>query len=488
MVISYFGIALGYINKGFLFILLLTPEQIGIVSLILTLGVLFAQVSNLGTVFTTWKFLPYFKNDKNRHHGFLPLMILFVFIGVAFCVLLSIFFREEIQTFYNEKSSGFNEYYFWFIPIGIGVSFFMLLESFLRSFYKNIISVVSNELILRIVVLLLLILFAIRWINFNTFIILHSAAYLLPTLILCIYLYRIGELNYSISSINISKRFRQIIVQFTVYNYLNTLGQVIVQSLDVMMIAWLVGLEGAGVYASIVFITSALLVPYKSMALISQPLVSDYWKHRQLEKMQELYTNFSSVSLVIGLASFSWLWMNIDFLFSFIPESKQMVFSPGVWVFFFLMMGRLLDMFFGLNGAIFSTSKKFKYDLIFTSILIVFVFILNLIFIPYFGIIGAAISTGLAFVVYNVARVIFVWKIFKIHPFTKNQFIILGLGLVTIFGWEIISPFIENKWLNVGGASIFYLLIFIAPIFIFNLEMQIKQYISNGLRFIGLKR
>src|SRR5690606_26971060 len=163
-------------------------------------------------------------------------------------------------------------------------------------------------------------------------------------------------------------------------------GAILVQSLDVIMIASLIGLEGTGVYATIVFLASALLVPYRSMARISSPLVADYWKHREMDKMKELYTKFSSVSLLIGLASFMWIWMNIEFLFSFLPADKQAEFQPGIWVFFFLMMGRLLDMFFGLNGAIFSTSKKFKYDIVFTLILIVGVYGLNLLFIPYWGI------------------------------------------------------------------------------------------------------
>lgn len=486
MLISYIGIVLGYVNKGVLFIILLYPEQIGIINLLLTLGVLFAQISNVGTVFTTWKFLPYFKNDQNRHYGFLPLMLLFVIIGISICTVLTIVFRVEIQTFYESKSSEFNSYYYWFLPVGIGYSLFMLLESYLRSFYRNIISVVSYELILRLLILAILVLFAFGWISFDTFVLLHSFAYLVPMLILLFYLKSIDELNLSISTIKISKRFRNIILQFTSFNYLNTLGNVVVQSLDVIMIAWLVGLEGAGVYASIVFLTSALLVPYRSITRISAPLVADYWKHREFGKMKELYTNVSSVSLFIGLASFSWLWMNIDFLFTFIPEEKQLAFAPGIWVFFFLMMGRLLDMFFGLNGSIFSTSKKFKYDLIFTLVLIVLVYGLNLLFIPYWGIIGAAISTGIALIVYNVARVIFVWNIFKIHPFTKNQFIIIGLGLATILGWELISPFIENKWLHTLLATIFFLVVFITPIFIFNLEIQIKQYLTKGLKYIGL--
>ena len=45
MLISYGGIVLGYLNKGLLFLLILTTEQIGLVNLIISLGTMFAQFS-----------------------------------------------------------------------------------------------------------------------------------------------------------------------------------------------------------------------------------------------------------------------------------------------------------------------------------------------------------------------------------------------------------------------------------------------------------
>lgn len=84
MLISYGGIVLGYLNKGLLFLLILTTEQIGLINLIISFGTMFAQFSNLGTIYSTWKFLPFFKNEAKKHHGFLPLILLIVFVGISF--------------------------------------------------------------------------------------------------------------------------------------------------------------------------------------------------------------------------------------------------------------------------------------------------------------------------------------------------------------------------------------------------------------------
>ena len=60
--ISSIGLVLGYVNKGLLFLLIFSTEQIGVVNLIFSLGVLFAQFSNLGSLYSIWKFFPFFKN------------------------------------------------------------------------------------------------------------------------------------------------------------------------------------------------------------------------------------------------------------------------------------------------------------------------------------------------------------------------------------------------------------------------------------------
>jgi O-antigen/teichoic acid export membrane protein len=216
---------------------------------------------------------------------------------------------------------------------------------------------------------------------------------------------------------------------------------------------------------------------------VSSPLVSDYWKFREFGKMQALYQKVSSVGLVIGLGLFCGIWNNIDFLFSFLkPE-----FQAGIWVFFFLMMGRLVDMYFGINGSIFTTSKKYRYDIFFTIFLIVTVFFLNLVFIPKWGIAGAAISTSLALIVYNVGRILFVWFAFKIHPFHKNQILVILLGLVSLMvGW-LTADIIENKYVEFVAQSFFVLILFFVPIYWFKLEPETVNYFNKGTAFIGSK-
>ena len=479
-IISSFGLILGYLNKGLFFLLIFSTEQIGVVNLVFSLGVLFAQFSNFGAVYSIWKFFPFFKNKENKHHGFLSFSLLIVLLGAGVVSLFFLLFRSNIEHIYESKSPMFLDYYLWVIPLGIGYLLYLVFEVYLRSLFKNVISVIAMDVVLRLVVSLLLLLFWLKLIDFNDFVVAHSLVFFIPPLILIFYLKYLGELYINPRKINISKRFKKIIFNYSAFNYMNTLGRVLVNALDVIMIAQFIGLKATGVYTTVVFLTSAIQVPYKSLIRVSSPLISEHWKNRNFSGMKLLYRQVSSVSLVIGLGLFICVWVNIDFLFSFLkPE-----FSDGIWVFFFLMMGRLLDMYFGLNGHIFTSSKKYKYDLIFTLSLIGVVYFLNLYLIPIYGIIGAAISTAVALILYNLGRLLFVYFAYSIHPFTWKQFLIIILGVLSIILVINIPMFDLNIWIQFILKSSVTGFIFFGTILLFDLEPETKSYLRKALRFI----
>jgi O-antigen/teichoic acid export membrane protein len=482
-VISYVGILIGYLNKGVLFLIILSTAQIGLINLIISIGTLFAQLANFGTVYVTWKFFPFLKNEEKKHHGFLPFVLLIVGAGIIIYSGLYILFRDQIQEGYIEKSPMFLDYYYWILPIGISYALFIVLETYLRSLYKNIIAVFAYEVVLRLALTVILILKWLNLISFELFVGLHSLLYIIPTMILIVYLGRIDEFHVRISTIQIPKRFKKIIFYFSSFSYINTLGGVWVSSLDVLMIAQFVGLKGAGIFATVVFLAGVLQVPFKSILRVSAPMVSDFWKHREMDKMKELYTKVSSVSLVIGLSMFLLCWVNIDFLFSFIKSE----FREGIWVFFFIMMGRLVDMYFGINGSIFSTSKKYRYDIFFTVFLIIAVYLLNYWLIPIWGIVGAAISTSIALLVYNLGRLLFVWFAYKLHPFHWKQFVIIGLGIGTLIAGHFTHGLINNKWIQFLFESTLVCILFFVPIYLFSLETETINYMKKAFAFIGSK-
>jgi O-antigen/teichoic acid export membrane protein len=478
-VLSFIGLSLGYVNKAILFIALLTVEQVGLMNLVITVGLLFAQLSNLGSIYSTWRFFPFFRNAEKNHYGFLLMNMLIVSIGICFFALLILLFRGSIVDYYSEKSKLFTHYYLWVIPLGIANIFFLLFESYLRGLYKNVIPVFLQEIFLRVLIFILLLLLAGKVIDFNQFFIAHALVYFIPCVILLIYLIRLKELKFSLKSITVPRRFRKILVTFSLMSYLNTLATLLVISMDAMMIASYLGLEATGVYTTIIYLTSAIMVPYRSIVRVSSTLVAKYWQAKDMVGMQDIYQKSSSIGLIIGLLGFLVIFLPIHELFSFIPA-----YISGINVFVILMVGKIFDMYSGLNGTIFSTSKKFRYDLIFTVILCSLVYGLNKLLIPIYGIDGAAISTSFAYVAYNVLRCGFVYYLFGLQPFNLKQvkliilFLIIVLVAVTFNNYELFKGW--NVWLAIGVKELIVLVGFIVPIWIFDLEPEIVNFTKNS--------
>jgi len=487
MVISYLGIGLGYLNKAILFILILSTEEIGLINLIFTVGLLFAHFANFGSIYTIWKFFPYFNNREKNHFGFIKLMLIVVSVGILLISAITLLLRPYIEGIYLLHSPLFSEYFIWMIPIGISYVLFLVFEIYLRGLFKNLLAVVVHEIVLRVLLTFLLVLLGVGAIDFEQLVIFHSLTYALPTIILILYLKKIGQLQFSIPSIQISRRFKKILLHFSAVNYVNNLGYVLVTSLDLLIVSQMLGLSAAGVYSTMVFFAGAILVPYKSLHRVSVSLVSDYWKQKDMTKMQDLYVKFSSVSLVIGLVFFLFIWLNVDPLFSLLPPD----FIAGKWIFFFLMIGKLFDMYCGLNGSILVTSKKYKYDIYFTLLLTLLVFGLNLFLIPIYGAIGAAISTLSALFLYNAIRLYFVAYHYKMFPFTKKQVPIILLGVLTLLTGSFTIHMVSHPIAQIIVQSLLVVILFLVPLFYLKLEVEtvglIEKILKKTKNVLGLR-
>jgi O-antigen/teichoic acid export membrane protein len=479
MIISYLGLILGYLNKGVLFIIILSTEEIGLINLLVSLGMLFAQLSNLGTVNSFLRFFPFFRDQKKDHFGFPQLTVLIALVGLLVTSLLCLVFYQDVSQFYAERSALFVAYYFWIIPIGIGHLLFLLLETYLRGVFKNVFAVFAKEVLLRILVTISLLLYWYDALSFNSFVIFNSLVYAIPLALLFVYTIKFGELNKWNAKIEIPRRFRKIIVSYSLFNYANTLGAVFVLTMDAMMIAAFLGLSATGVYTTILYLVSALQVPYRSLTRVAAPLVPVYWREKKMKEMSVLYKDIASISLLISLFMFLVVWINRVEIFELLPES----FTDGVWVFLFIMLGRTFDMYFGINSFILTNSKRYKVDVLFTLILLGAIFGLNYWLIPLYGISGAAVATMIGIVSYNLMRTFFIWYTFGLHPFRiKNLYGLVFCGTTLMVGHYL--PSFSDQWiLSVLQNLALVVLLYLLPIYLLRADEKLNEYIIKGRKY-----
>ena len=489
--ISYAGLVLGYVNKAFLFIIFLSTIEIGLVNLLTTTGLLFAQLSNLGSIYVTWRFFPFFRNEAKKHYGFLLFNVLIVCFGIFLFTLLFWVFNAEIGAYFQDKSPLFNRFAWWVIPVGVGNVLFMLFENHMRGMFKNILPVFLQDIGLRVVTTILLVVYALNYISFEIFLTALMVSNLLPALVLMGYLVYHQELHYSLKHITIPRRFRKIIVSFSLFSYVNTLATMVVVTMDAVMIGGMIGLAATGIYTTMVQVTSAVLIPFRAMTRVSSPIVAKLWKEKDMKGLQAIYQKSSGAGLFIGLLSFLGLWLPIHELFSFLkPE-----FNAGIPVLFFLLLGRVVDMYCGLNGIIFATSRKYKYDLLFTVFLCVGIYGLNRLLIPSYGIAGVGFSTGFIFVFYNVARSMYIFWAYRLNPFhwghLKPLLVFLGVLVVYYIGVYFFpfSPESTTIYTVMRICCIEVLVFggFVFPVLWFNLESETAGYVRSFVQAVKLK-
>ena len=74
---------------------------------------------------------------------------------------------------------------------------------------------------------------------------------------------------------------------------------------------------------------------------------------------------------------------------------------------------------------------------------------------------------------------------YKIHPFTKNQFVIIGLGFLAIFIGGFVDVMIFGSWAQLGVQCLVFFGVFVFPIYHFNLQPEIVGYIKDGVYFLS---
>jgi O-antigen/teichoic acid export membrane protein len=264
-------------------------------------------------------------------------------------------------------------------------------------------------------------------------------------------------------------------IRYGLYVLAGGISITIVTRIDLIMIGSLLDLQQVAYYTIAFFIGNVIMVPAKSIAAISIPLIANAWQKNDIAQIQNIYSKSSINQLIIGGCLFLCIWLNIDEVFSFFPEN----FKSGKWVVFYIGISQLFNMVCGLNGEIIINTDYYRYDL-FTSVFLVFVTIItNMLLIPEYGINGAGLATAISIFLFNVSRLIILKIKMNIHPFSLKTIFTIFLILVTYFFINYFLTDLGNVFLDIICKSLAVFIIFIPMLYAFNLSEDISQLLNE---------
>ncbi len=476
-IITYTGVALGFVLTIYLYPRILLPKQYGLTRVLLALAMISTQFGNLGMKNTIIRYFPVFRDEDKNHHGFLFLTLAIPFIGMLIVTALLIIFRSRISQYFIEHSALLLDFYWFILPLAFFILFFHIITNYMRALYDTVMSSFLMDIGVRLLAVILLLIYFFGWINFIQFIIIFVLNYAFILLALIIYLIKISSVSLKPDFEFLNKPLAKKIANYSLFAFFGGIASVIVSYIDIIMITAMVGLAGAGIYSIAFYIGAAIRIIGQSVYKISGPVISDAFNNDNFKLIEDIYRRSSLNQFIIGGLILSCIIANLDNLMNLLPPE----YGGTALIVIIIGSGYLFQLLTGLTSGIILNSKYYRFHFWFTAIFIVTAIILNYLFIPAYGITGAAIGTAGAIVLYNLLKVIFIWIRFSIQPLEWSMLPVLIIGAIIL--WLTFQiPFIGNLYLDILIRSLIVAILFIVPIWKLNISENVNQLVAESVQ------
>ena len=486
-IVLYIGVIVGTVNNLILMPRALSPHELGVFSVLLSLMLIGGQISLFGGPQTVIKFYPKFMH--NQANGLVNYVLKNVIISLIIAIAIFFLFKDYIVNAYSGQSSIFGEYYLIYIPL---LTFFVFQEFFggyLRSLLKTVHQSVIKDLISRVFQSGLFMLLLCKVIHFDQFLIFYVCGYLLNTLL---YLKIIRKtVSYKINvPFEVPKKEKKSIIKFSAAIFSTGVAGTLLSNIDIIMIGAIApivmgfdGIELAGIYGRMAFMAILILIPMRSVMNIATPVISAAWQQGDQKELGSIYSKSSLTMSVIGVFTFLGIWINIDSVFLIFPEG----FEVGKYAFLFLAIGNLIQAAMGANGAIIWNSSYYWLSSITVPLLALSIVIGNLIFIPKYGLIGAAVATAASRLIFAIITFLFLLIKYKMQPFSWRHLYTFGIafGVILIVSY---IPLFEHLILDIAIRSIVASILFIPAILLPKISPDINGTAHKLLNRLNSKK
>lgn len=489
--VIYIGFAVGLLNTYFFTKEgIFTKEEYGLaVAIFVPVAILIASLSQLAMPSYIYKFYPYYSNNlKPQKNDMITWALLVGLIGFAVVSFFGWVFEDLVVRKYSLNSKLFVQYYYWVYPLALGLMVYNILEAYAWSLHKSIFTSFLKEFQWRLFTTILIILFIYKIIpDFDLFIKLYSFTFPGIAAILFIYLLATGKIHFTFKPSRISRRFSKVITRFCSFVYSATIVFTLSAVFDSLVIASVLdnGLEQAAIFILAQNLSSIIQAPQRGIVAAAIPHISQAWKDKNVALIQRIYQRSSINLLVFSLLLF--VLITINYKHAIVVFGLKQEFLLGFGAFIFLGLTRVVDLGTGVNAQIIGTSNYWRFELTSGILLLVFTLPLTYILTKQMGIIGPPIAGLIATFAYNAIRIGFLWKKFRLFPFTMKSVYAAALaGVVLFISWKLF-----NNMQGLAGLfvrSIVACALFISGVVLLKLTPDLRPVSESIVRRLKLRK
>lgn len=422
MVFLYAGIALGMVNTV-LRTRALTPEEIGVIGILLSISAIAGYLVSLGMPAGILKFYSRFKSKPELKSAFVLLCIAVVLVLFA---LVSTGFRafEDLLTRkYDNPLLGSYISYVYYLFLFNGLN--SVLGTVLRAEHQTVHTTVINRFLERILFLVFLSLMLVfPGLSFTEYFLFFLAQYAIKTALFVAVGAR-RAVSARPAFLSLSTSFIKELATYNSFMLLSGLAGVMTAAVDKLMLGYLVDLDAVGVYAIVITFPMLMRMIGTGFGQIAQPVIADHMHSERWDEIKKIYNSNMKIQVFLGGA----------FLVAFATFGEEGLeflgedYAAGFWVMIFLATGEYLNIATGMCGTIIAFSRSFRLDFYLRFFLLLLAIATNFALIPVMGITGAAIATASSLALYNIVKVIFVYAKFGLQPYDLET---LGVGTYTL--------------------------------------------------------
>jgi O-antigen/teichoic acid export membrane protein len=259
---------------------------------------------------------------------------------------------------------------------------------------------------------------------------------------------------------------------------------ILATKIDIFMVSAQIGLAFTAIYSIAYYMAAIIEMPSRSVQAIVSPIIATAIKEDDNKALKTTYDKVAINQYLFGMLLFLILWINVDNLFSFIPNGD--FYDKGKYVVLFTGLAKLIEAAFSLSGVILSYSKYYRYSLIFTIVYGVMIVLANNLLIPIWGVTGVAVATlGVTFI-FRLFYTFFVWYKSKVHPFRWELLSISGILLLGI-GVNMLLPKLQNIYFDAVMRTIVVMGGICVVTYFTKVSAEANRVINEGLKRLRRK-
>ena len=456
-IISYAGVVIGYINLLYLYPKFLSLEQVGLFRTMQDAAILLTPFAQFGLTQSIFRYYPHFVKDKSTSHTFITLMMIMALAGFAIFFVIFKIFETPLLSYFQDNAKEIIQYSSWVLWLTLLLVMMAVLEAFSRSLLKTVVPNLLREIIARLLLSVLVLLYFSGILSFDQFVIGSVVANLICLVLLITYLWQQGEISFQTDFKSLDQNKFADLIKYSLLSFAGMAGMILIGKIDSMMVSAMLGLAANAIYTTAFYMATVIEIPRRALSQITMPLISKAFEQNEIKEVANLYRKTSINQLIIGSLLLIGVWINIDNIFDLMPKGEN--YELGKWVVIIIGFGKLIDMLFGPSSEIIVLSKYYRFNIILIITLATIVIISNNMLIPRYQIEGAAWGSAFALIIFNVTKFIFIYVKFGIQPFEWATIKVMIIGAICLLVNTIIVK-VNNTFIDIIFRSTLVTILF----------------------------